>query len=95
MKLSIDRQNFLSSVILKDILQAGSVQADSKEILLDQIKKALSLFVQEWAEIEHSAESKVAGIKRGITPGSAEWDTLYDRFFEEIFRKKSSLFTKK
>ena len=71
------------------------VQAPSPEILFEQVKSAVHFFVQEWEEMEQEVLKKIESIKRGIRPGSSEWDVLYSRFLEESFRKKSRLFMKK
>lgn len=95
MKLSADRQNSLANAILKDLLENGFVLASSREVLFEKIKQALSCFVQEWDELEQGISDKIQSIKRGVRPGSSEWDVLYARFLEESFRKKSRLFVKK
>ena len=95
MKLSADRQSYLSHKLADRLLEKGLVSAPSKEILFEQIKQALSFFAQEWEEMEREVLKKIESIKRGIRPGSSEWDVLYNRFLEESFRKKSRLFVKK
>ena len=95
MKLSPDRQTSLANSILKDLLEQNLIEAPSRELLFEKIKQAVIFFVQEWEKIDQEATYKVQSIKRGIRPGSSEWDTLYSRFLEESFRKKSRLFVQK
>lgn len=95
MNLSPDRQNSIANIILEDLLKEGFVKAPSRELLFEKIKQALSFFVKEWEEMDQEISKKIESIKRGIHPGSSEWDVLYSRFFEESFRKKSRLFVKK
>lgn len=95
MKLSPDRQNYIANSVLKDLLEQGFVSAPSRDVLFEKIKQALSFFVQEWEEMNQQIEHKIKSIKRGVRPGSSEWDVLYSRFLEESFRKKSRLFVKK
>ena len=93
MKLSPDRQSYLANVILEDLLAQGLVKA-SREVLFEKIKQALSFFTREWEEMDREISYKIESIKRGVRPGSSEWDILYSRFLEESFRKKSRLFIK-
>ena len=95
MKISADRQSYLSHKLTDRLLEKGMVTAPSKEILFEQVKSAVHSFVQEWEEMEQEILKKIESIKRGIRPGSSEWDVLYNRFLEESFRKKSRLFVKK
>ena len=94
MKLSPDRQNHLANSILKDLLESNFVSS-SREILFEKTKQAIMIFVKEWEEMDQEISQKINSIKRGIHPGSSEWDVLYNRFLEESFRKKSKLFVKK
>lgn len=95
MKLSPDRQNYLADIILEDLLEQGFVESSSREILFEKIQQGLRLFVKEWEDLDQEISHKISSIKRGIHPGSSEWDVLYNRFLEESFRKKSRLFVKK
>ena len=95
MKLSADRQSYLSHKLADCLLEKDLVSAPSKEILFEPVKRAVSFFAQEWEEMEQEVLKKIESIKRGIRPGSSEWDVLYNRFLEERFRKKSRLFVKK
>ena len=95
MKLSADRQSYLSHKLTDRLLKKNLIQAPSKELLFERLKLAVSFFAQEWGELEQEALKKIESIKRGIRPGSSEWDILYNRFLEESFRKKSRLFVKK
>ena len=95
MKLSADRQSYLSHKLTDRLLNKGLIEVSSKEILFEQVKQAVSFFAQEWEEMEQEVFKKIESIKRGIRPGSSEWDVLYNRFLEESFRKKSRLFVKK
>ncbi|MCY4320849.1 MAG: DUF507 family protein [Bdellovibrionaceae bacterium] len=95
MKFSADRQSYISHKLTDLLLNKSLVKSPSKEILFEHIKGSISFFVQEWEEMEQKVLKKIQSIKRGIRPGSSEWDILYNRFLEESFRKKSRLFVKK
>ncbi len=95
MKLSDDRQNYLTNLVLDELLKQGLAEAVKREVLFENIKQGLKLFVREWEEMDQEISQKISSIKRGIHPSSSEWDVLYNRFLEESFRKKSRLFVKK
>ena len=95
MKFSDDRQNQLVNSILEDLLEQGFVENSTREILFEKIKQGFLLFNEEWEEMDREISEKITSIKRGVQPGSSEWDVLYGRFLEESFRKKSRLFVRK
>ena len=95
MKLSAERQSYLSQKITQRILQKSLVRGISQEDLFQKIKSAVHDFVQEWEETEQAVIKKIQSIQRGVQQGSSEWDVLYSQFLEESFRKKSKLFVKK
>ena len=95
MKLSPDRQNYMADAITEDLINQNYVEISSREILFEQIKQALAVFTKEWLSMDQDISQKIESIKRGVRPGSTEWDVLYHRFLEESFRKKSRLFVKK
>lgn len=94
-ELSADRQNYLTRLIVDELLKNNlALDASSKDLVFHAVKKALSLFAEEWVEVDLRAREKVSGIKRDIVPGGSEWEVLYSRFVEELFQKKSVLFMK-
>ena len=95
MRLSSDRQNHLAHRILEDLLKQNLIESPSRELLFEKIKQGFLLFDKEWEEMDREISQKIASIKRGVLPGSSEWDVLYGRFLEESFRKKSRFFVKK
>ena len=95
MKFSTERQSYISHQIVDQLLNRELISVSGKEVLFEKVKQGVSLFVKEWSEMEQEISEKIQSIKRGIRPGSSEWDVLYKRFLEESFRKKSRLFVKK
>ena len=94
MKWSLERKNHLSRGIAKELDRKKLLKTTSKEVLFQEIRRAFVLFEKEWEEMEAEAQHKLKSIKRGIQVGSSEWDTLFLRFMEESFSKKSSLFAR-
>ena len=92
--ISSDRQSFLISIIVEGILKRKLVSAPSREVLFQKVREGFSRFLSEWEGIHKEADYKIRSIKRGILPGSAEWDVLYFQFFEEKYKRTSSLLLK-
>jgi len=95
MILTGDRQNYLVRKITDSLLQNKLVSYLDKDFLFQKVRIGLSQFLREWEEIDRSAIQKIQSIKRGVIPGSSEWDVLYMQYFEENFKKKSSSLVKK
>ena len=93
--ISYARQNHLSRLIAEDLLKEGSVEASGKELLFETVRRGFFAFEKEWKSLHEEVSYKLKSIKRGIAPGSAEWDALYQSFFEEAFNKKAGVLLKK
>ena len=63
MKLSADRQSYLSHKLSSRLLEKNMVQAPSPEILFEQVKSAVHFFVQEWEEMEQEVLKKLNPLK--------------------------------
>ena len=94
-ELSPDRQSYLAQLIVDDLLKTLLISdSSSRDLIFQKVKAGISLFAEEWKEVNRSAEQKISNLKRNVVPGSAEWETLYGQYIEELFQKKSVLFTK-
>lgn len=86
--LSEDKISHLSHVILQVVKKSPlvTVQAEDGRVL-KEIKKVLASELAQEAEIDRRVKAKLASYSRGIVEGSAEWDVLYRKTFEEEMRK--------
>ncbi len=86
--LSEDKISHLSHVILQVVKksQLVTVQAEDGRVL-KEIKKVLAAELAQEEEIDRRVKAKLASYSRGIVEGSAEWDVLYRKTFEEEMRK--------
>jgi hypothetical protein len=86
--LSEDKVSHLSHIILQVVKQSRlvTVQADEGRIL-KEIKRVLASELVQEEHIERAVKAKLASYSRGIVEGSAEWDVLYRKTFEEELRK--------
>ena len=92
--ISSDRQSSLINAMVEEILRRKLVSVSSRDVLFQKVREGFSRFLAEWEEIHREAEQKIRSIKRGVLQGSAEWDVLYLQFFEEKYKRTSSLLLK-
>jgi len=86
--LSEDKVSHLSHVILTAVKkQAGTTVKSSDERILKEIKRVLGVELAQEQDIDRKVRAKLASYSRGIVEGSAEWDVLYRKTFEEETRK--------
>ena len=86
--LSEDKISHLSHVILQAVKKSSfvKVQADEGRVL-KEIKRVLASELVQEEDINQKVKEKLASYSRGIVEGSAEWDVLYRKAFEEEMRK--------
>ncbi|MBI3806485.1 MAG: DUF507 family protein [Nitrospirae bacterium] len=86
--LSEDKISHLSHVILQAVKksQLATVQGDEGRVL-KEIKRVLASELAQEEEIDRKVKEKLASYSRGIVEGSAEWEVLYRKAFEEETRK--------
>jgi hypothetical protein len=86
--LSEDKISHLSHVILQVVKKSPlvTVQADEGRVL-KEIKRVLASELAQEEDIHRKVKAKLASYSRGIVEGSAEWEVLYRKTFEEETRK--------
>lgn len=88
--LTEDKVSHLSHVILTTIKKAAGARVKSNdERVLKEIKKVLAAELAHEQDIDRKVRAKLASYSRGIVEGSAEWDVLYRKTFEEQTRKQT------
>ncbi len=90
--LTEDKISHLSHVILTTIKKAtgAKVKRDDEQVL-KEIKRVLAAELAQEQDIDRKVRAKLASYSRGIVEGSAEWDVLYRKTFEEETRKRVKL----
>ncbi len=87
--LTEDKVSHLSHVILTTMKKAPGVRLKrSDELVLKEIKKVLADELTQEQQIDRTVRTKLASYSRGLVEGSAEWDVLYRKTFEEETRKQ-------
>lgn len=90
--LSEDKTSHLSHVILDAIKKDRAVKLRStEEQVLKEVKRVLAIELAQEQEIDRKVRAKLASYARTIVEGSAEWDVLYRKTFEEESRKHTKV----
>lgn len=84
--LSEDKASHLSHVILQAVKKHAAVKGEDGKVL-KAIKQILAAELAQEEEIDRKVKAKLASYSRGIIEGSAEWEVLYRKTFEEESRK--------
>ncbi|MEK9142515.1 MAG: DUF507 family protein [Nitrospirota bacterium] len=90
--LSEDKANHLAHVILTAVKSYTGVKVTGNdERVLKAIKQVVAAELMQEQEIDRRVKAKLASYSRGIVEGSAEWDVLYRKTFEEETRKQTKV----
>jgi hypothetical protein len=88
--LSDDKVSHLSHVILTAVKShRGSTIISSEARVLKEIKRVLGIELAHEQDVERKVRAKLASYSKGLVEGSAEWDVLYRKTYEEETRKQS------
>ncbi len=85
-RLSDNRIAALARIALRAIAADGEVL--SERTALVEAKRILSEHFQRDDKTDEIVRRKIASLSRQVPQGSAEWDILYRRYFEEETRKR-------
>lgn len=86
--LSEDRQTHFAHLIIDGVWNDDLVDYSDEDMALKIAKRAITKFVKEFAEIDGKARKMVETLKRNVPEGSAEWDVMYSKYFEEELRRR-------
>jgi len=91
MRMSRERIFHLADLIVKELGAAPGVHIKAPDDLRPEVVRALS----EEAKLEESIDGEVrkilASYSRPMPEGSREWEVLYAKTREEVFRKRFRL----
>lgn len=88
--LSEDKISHLSHVLLQAVKKHPAVRLRGEDgKALKAIKQVLAAEMAQEADIDRKVKAKLASYSRGIIEGSAEWEVLYRKTFEEESRKQT------
>ncbi|PYM24581.1 MAG: hypothetical protein DMD78_08410 [Candidatus Rokuibacteriota bacterium] len=91
MRMSRERIFYLADLIMKELGSAGTVHVKAPDDLRPELIRVLT----EESKLEESVDSEVrktlSSYSRPMPEGSREWEVLYDKTREEVYRKRFRL----
>ncbi|MBM3221060.1 MAG: DUF507 family protein [Candidatus Rokubacteria bacterium] len=91
MRMSRERIFHLTDLIVKELEASPAVQVKNAEDLRPEIMRALT----EESKLEESIDGEVRKIlgsySRNMPEGSREWEVLYQKTREEVFKRRFRL----
>ena len=87
MRLSREKINLLSHQIAEKLASIDAVDfIEDRNTIRLAVVDTLMLWLKKEEEIDKAARQKIETQKRTIPEGSAEWDILYRKYYEEEMR---------
>ena len=87
MRLSRDKVNLLSHQITEKLANLDEIEfIEDRNTIRLAVVDILSKWLKKEEDIDKSARLKIATQKRDIPEGSAEWEILYRKYYEEEMR---------
>ncbi len=84
MMLSDNKINVLTNKILRELIDSGKIlPAQNETLLRKEIKRTIIEELKIGEDIDSIIRKKLQSFSRKLVEGSAEWDILYKKFFEE------------
>ncbi len=84
MMLSDNKINVLTNKILRELIESGKIlPAQNETLLRKEIKRTIIEELKIGEDIDSIIRKKLQSFSRKLVEGSAEWDILYKKFFEE------------
>jgi len=91
MRMSRERIFHLTDLIVKELSTSPALQVKNAEELRPEIMRALT----EESKLEESVDTEVrkilASYSRPMPEGSREWEVLYQKTREEVFKRRFRL----
>lgn len=87
MRLTREKVNVLSHTVAETLASIDAVEfIEDRNTIRLAVVEVLNKWLQKEAEIDKAARHKIESQKRGIPEGSAEWEILYRKYYEEEMR---------
>ncbi len=87
MRLSRDKINLLSHGLTERLASLDEVEfIEDRNTIRLAVVDILTKWLKKEEEVDKGARHKVESQKRGIPEGSAEWEILYRKYYEEEMR---------
>ena len=92
MLLSDEKASHLSHLILDHLKKPANARLKADEpVVLREIKRVLAAELKVEQEVEAAVRRRLAYYARPLAEGSAEWETLYRKTYDEEMRKRKKV----
>jgi hypothetical protein len=82
--LSDEKITHLTHVLLKKLLDRDLIDVTEEEgTVRKSIKRAVQAQLSIGHEMEDTVRRKIQSLSRNVAEGSPEWETLYQKYFQE------------
>lgn len=87
MRLSREKVTLLSHLVSDKLASLDAVEfVEDRNTIRLAVVDILMKWLKKEEEVDKAARHKIEAQKRGIPEGSAEWDILYRKYYEEEMR---------
>ncbi len=87
MRLTREKVNLLSHVITEKLAAFDEIEfIEDRNTIRLAVVDSLTKWLKKEEEVDKAARHKIETQKRAIPEGSAEWDILYRKYYEEEMR---------
>jgi len=87
MRLTRDKINLLSHQVTEKLASIDEVEfIEDRNTIRLAIFDILTKWLKKEEDVDKAARHKIESQKRGIPEGSAEWEILYRKYYEEEMR---------
>jgi len=87
MRLSREKINILSHEIAERLASIDEIDfIEDRNTIRLAVVEILNKWLKKEADIDKGARHKIESQRRGIPEGSAEWEILYRKYYEEEMR---------
>ncbi|HEY2384383.1 MAG TPA: DUF507 family protein [Terriglobia bacterium] len=87
MRLSREKVNLLSHLVSDKLASMDDVEfIEDRNTIRLAVVDILMKWLKKEEDIDKAARHKIEGQKRGIPEGSAEWEILFRKYYEEEMR---------
>lgn len=86
--ISDNRSSHLSHLIYEKLWSDDLVDFSDEAVALKDIKRGFEKFAKEHADVDKKAKSMISSQGRTIMEGTAEWETLYRKYYEAELKRK-------
>jgi hypothetical protein len=87
MRLTRDKVNLISHEIAEKLASLEQVEfIEDRNTIRLAVVDILTKWLKKEEEVDRGARRKIESQKRGIPEGSAEWEILYRKYYDEEMR---------